>query len=441
MTFLAPLFLLGAFVIAAGIIGLHFIVIRPPRSAVLPTARFVPETRATTVASASRPSDWLLMALRVLTVLAAGAGLAKPVFEPGRRATAGVILVDVSRSVRDTAALHDSLQAVYRDGDAVVLFDSAIHTMGGRVRDSLSAIRPTSKRGNLSAALIAALRAGSSMRESADSLQLSIVSPFAAEEFDAATDSIRRLWRGRARVIQVAADAPKPQSPTTRLNFDADAGDPLAIAVDRLRATVAGNATIYRRDTSNESLSGDVITVSWPTSARPSAAVARNIVDTVGGVTGAGGQVIAPFERRWLYPIDSIRGATVIARWVDGEPAAIERDRGASCIRSVAIPVTPIGDLVIRNDFIRFVSALAGPCASHAAIVPAGAEALARLAGNGALAPGSAFQPRTEGRSSLAPWLFALALLTSIAELLLRRRQRGQATTASHESRGEARAA
>src|SRR5206468_10702246 len=102
MTFLAPMFLLGAVGIALGIVGLHFIVIRAPRSTVLPTARFVPETRATTVASATRPSDLLLMALRVLTVLAAGAALAKPVFQPGRRATAGVILVDVSRSVRDT---------------------------------------------------------------------------------------------------------------------------------------------------------------------------------------------------------------------------------------------------------------------------------------------------------------------------------------------------
>jgi hypothetical protein len=440
MTFLAPSFLLGAFVVALGIVGLHFIVIRAPRSAVLPTARFVPETRATTVASASRPSDLLLMVLRVLTVLAAGAALAKPVFQPGRRPTAGVILVDVSRSVRDTIALRDSVRAVYRDGDAVVLFDSSTHIVRGSVRDSLSQIAPTNKRGNLSAALIAALRAGSALRENADSLRLTIVSPVAADELDAATDSIRKLWRGGARVIRLNS-APAAGKAVTGLHIDADDGDPLAITVDRARAITFASATIYRRSLAEDLAPTPATAIVWPASVRPSGAVQRSVVDAVGGVTGAGGVVIAPFERRWSYPTDSLRSATVVARWVDGEPAAIERDRGVGCMRSVAIPVTPVGDLVIRNDFVRFVSGLAGQCAREIALVPADAQQVARLEGSASLATRAAFQPRSDSRSALVPWLFALALLLSIVEIFVRRSRATQPETIVGAASREVRAA
>ena len=190
MTFLAPGFFFASLAVAAAIVALHFIVTRQPRAAILPTARFVPDTRATTVARAPRPSDVPLMLLRVLTVLAAGAGLAKPVLTPSRGAEARVILVDVSRSARDSMAIRDSVRAIYRDGDAVVVFDSSARMLAGNVVDTLGALAPTTSRGNLSAALIAALRAGSNLRDRADSLDLVIVSPFSKEEFDAATDSI-----------------------------------------------------------------------------------------------------------------------------------------------------------------------------------------------------------------------------------------------------------
>ena len=101
MTFLAPEFLYAALAVAAGIVALHFIVTRQPRAAILPTARFVPDTPATTIARARYPSDLLLMLLRVLVILAAGAGMAKPVLTSRREAQARVILADVSRSTSD----------------------------------------------------------------------------------------------------------------------------------------------------------------------------------------------------------------------------------------------------------------------------------------------------------------------------------------------------
>jgi hypothetical protein len=154
--------------------------------------------------------------------------------------------------------------------------------------------------------------------------------------------------------------------------------------------------------------------------------------------------VVAAFERQWTFPADSLRGAEVIARWVDGEPAAVEKPDGIGCTRSVTVPVSPVGDLVIRKDFVRFVASLSGPCLRTTSLVHADPGVLARLEGKGGLAPRTSFQPLTDTRSDLAPWLFALAIAAAIAELLVRRRARnanvlGDAKQRSQSS--EARAA
>jgi len=380
MSFLAPGFFFASLVAAAAIVALHFIVTRQPRAGVLPTARFVPDTRATTVAPARRPSDLLLMVLRVLLVLAAGAGLAKPVLTPRRGAAARVILVDVSRSARDSTAMRDSVIAIYRVGDAVVAFDSSARVLAGNLSDTLRALRPTSRRGNLSAALITALRAGSRLRDRADSLELVIVSPFAREELDAATDDIRKLWPGKARLVRVGSSIPTTAS-----------GEPR---------------------------------IEWPASSRPRFAVQRGVRDTVGGVMADEAVVVAAFDRQWSFAPDSVRGGEVVARWVDGEPAAIEKPEGDGCVRSVAVPVTGVGDLAIRNDFLRFVSALSRACSSETAVIPAALDAITKLEGKGGLAPREAFRPLSDGHSALAPWLFALALAAAIAELFVRRRRK-----------------
>ena len=84
--------------------------------------------------------------------------------------------------------------------------------------------------------------------------------------------------------------------------------------------------------------------------------------DTVGGVMTGEAVVVAAFERQWSFPPDSVRGGEIVARWVDGEPAAIEKPDGDGCVRSVAVPVSPVGDLAIRSDFVRFVSTLSRAC-------------------------------------------------------------------------------
>lgn len=463
MSFLAPGFFFASLAVAAAIVALHFIVTRQPRAGILPTARFVPDTRATTVARSNRPSDLLLMALRVLLVLAAGAGLAKPVLTQSRGAEARVILVDVSRSARDSIAIRDSVHAIYRSQDAVVLFDSSARVVVGNIGDTLGALRPSSRRGNLSAALIAALRAGSILRDRAASLELVIVSPFAREELDAATDTIRKLWPGKPRLVRVTASAADTVGALGNLEITAAPDDPLAVTVGlaRKQAGVAGlidrnNSETERPRMSSEGAlqarppEGDIAhrsggaLIEWPASTRPRFAIQRAARDTVGGVMAGEAVVVSIFDRQWLYPPDSLRGAEVIARWVDGEPAAIEKPDGTGCTRSVAVPVTPVGDFVIRKDFVRFVSSLSRPCSATTSLIPADPTAVAKLEGKGGLAPRAAFQPLTDAHSALAQWLFALAIATAIAELFVRRRARDSKTLAGHgnnSASNEARAA
>jgi hypothetical protein len=425
MSFLAPGFFLASLGLAAAIVALHFIVTRQPRAAFLPTARFVPDTRATTVARARRPSDLLLMLLRLLLVLAAGTGLARPVLTPSRGAEARVILIDVSRSARDSIVIRDSVRALYRAGDGIVVFDSSAQLVAGNVGDTLAALKPTSRRGNLSAALITALRAGNSFRDRDDSLELVIVSPFAREEFDAATDSIRKLWPGKARLLTVREPVDTARV-VGRLETNADANDPLAITVGLARSPENRRSLIDRSELVSPqpvASSGGAL-IEWPESTRPRFAIQRAVRDTAAGVMAGNAVVVSAFERQWTFPADSLGGAEVIARWVDGEPAAIEKPDGIGCVRSVAVSVSPAGDLAIRKEFVRFVSSLTGPCSRITSSILADRVVIAKLEGSGGLAPRAAFQPLGDARSGLAPWLFALAIAAAIAELFVRRRSR-----------------
>lgn len=421
MTFLAPGFFFASLAVAAGVVALHFIVTRQPRAGILPTARFVPNLPATATAKHTRPSDILLMLLRVLIVLAAGTGLARPVFKPSRGAEARVILVDRSRSVVDIASLRDSVRKLYRDNDEVVLFDSSARVIDGNARDSIASLTATKRRGNLGAALIAAQRAASALRDRADSLELVVVSPFAGEEFDAATDSIRKLWPGKARLVRLVSPVDSVP-PTGALEVRAAQSDPIQTAVLFARRSTTSNALIIR-DGSDPIPPIDRPIVSWPITTRPRGAIERARIDTIGGVIAGNALVVSAFPRRWSYPSDSIRGGEVIARWINGDPAAIEWPSGAGCIRSIAIPVASAGDLVLRDDFAQFVGALSSECSAKTATRSAAPARIDRLTGQGGLASRDAFEPRGDVRSTIAPWLLALALAAAIAEVFVRQRR------------------
>ncbi|HEX2722623.1 MAG TPA: BatA domain-containing protein [Gemmatimonadaceae bacterium] len=436
MTFLSPGFLYAALAAAAAVVALHFIVTRQPRAGVLPTARFVPDLPATATARAARPSDLLLMILRILLVLAAGAALAGPILTPSRKADARVILADVSAASLEATGLRDSIHSIYRDGDALVVFDSSARVTGIRALDSLTAgvsqvPRSDPSAGNISTALISAIRAAGSLRERADSIELVIVSPFVADEIDAATDSIRALWPGKARLVRLPIAGDTSPRAATPLTLQTAAGDPLQITAGLGRRQLPSGANIIREPSSGlrpqiPPVSGGAV-VEWPITGRPRGALRRQSNDTIGGVIAGRALVIAAFERRWIFPADSIRDANVIARWVDGEPAAVEWRANGGCIRSVAVPVAAIGDLVIRDDFVRFVAALSRDCSARTRLAMS-ASALGSLRRAGGKAPRDAFRPRSDVQSTLAPWLFALAIAAALTELLVRRRSEPRAS-------------
>jgi hypothetical protein len=171
------------------------------------------------------------MLLRVLIVLAAGSALAKPVFEQKRQATGRVFVVDASRATSNFREAADSVRALFREGDAIVLFDSAARVLGPAAPESLSTVHLSSTPGNLSAGLAAAVRAGSALRDRVDSIELIVVSPLLADERDAATDSIRKLWPGRARLIRIWPATFDSSFSVAKgdITIDADETDPLAI--------------------------------------------------------------------------------------------------------------------------------------------------------------------------------------------------------------------
>jgi len=415
VTFLAPGFFFASLAVAAGVIALHCIVTRQPRAGILPTARFVPNLPATATAKHTRPSDILLMLLRVLLVLAAGTGMARPIYKPSRGAEARVILADVSRSTRDTAALRDSVKALYRSHDALIAFDSSARAVGGD-----SALHASDARGNLGSAMIAAQRAASALRDRADSIELVVVSPFAAEEFDNATSEIRKLWPGRARLVRISS--PVDSSSAYTIDIKYPEGDPLLIAVGFAKQYPDATGFIIRGGSPVIAEAGRAV-IDWPVTTRPRGAVERVRPDVVGGVGSGSSLVVAPFTRKWSYPADSIRAATVVARWIDGDPAVVEWNEGNSCVRSASIPVSANGDLVLRDDFARLVALIASPCGRAAATKPADPALVDGLRGPQQLASRDAFLPRGDVRSAIAPWLVALAILISIVELFVRRRR------------------
>lgn len=442
MSFLAPGFFYASLAVAAAVIALHFIVTKQPKAAVLPTARFVPNLPANATARATRPSDLLLMLLRVLLVLLIGAGLARPIFKPSRNRSARVILVDVSRSVGDMAAVRDSVARYFRDGDAVIVFDSAARAIGAKTADSIRALVKTERDGRLSGALISALRAGSALRDKADSLELVVVSPFAADEFDAATDSIRSLWRGKATLVKAGAKEASPAA-IGPVQLRSASGDPLAATIARV-GPLAGAGKIVRDglNAADAQLTNEAkALVDWPVSTRPAHATAIAKVDTIGAVISGSSIVVSAFPRRWAFTPDSILGASVVARWTDGEPAAIEWNQDKGCVRSVAVPVNPVGDLPLQASFTRFAEAMAGPCIADKLISTASPAQVASLQGTGGLAPRDAFEPREDIRSSLAPWLIGVGLMAAIAELFVRRRRDEVASSISRRTSGVDKAA
>lgn len=391
MSVLAPWMLAGAAAAAAMMVALHFIAWDRPHSRPLPTARFVPEPREVPAARRRRLVDQALLALRVLAILLIGIAFARPVLTPSRRGAVRVVVLDRSRGVADTAAARDSARAWRRSGDLLLVVDST-----------------TGTRGSLSAALIGAIRAAAATRARPESSEIVLVSPMLAEEVDAATSRIRGVWPGSMQIVRVAPR--RVQAITARGALPArGTGDDPVVAAARL-VSVPGRALVVRGllTPADSTFARDGGTlVHWPVTVRGR---------TVGALVGARAVAVASFVR----PADAMGGDDIALRWADGSPAATESPTGDGCIRTVRAGV-PDGDQTLHPQFLGLLSELAGACASHVDPAPAPDSVMSK--GTASERLGDPFVTDVATGFPLATWLFAGALLSVLAELLVRRQR------------------
>lgn len=413
MTLLAPLALGLGLVAAVVVIGLHLITTRRPPPAPLPTARFVPVTEARAVSRASRPTDLLLLALRLLAVVLIGAAFARPVLDAVGPRVRSVVLLDVSGSVADPAAARAAAVAGLTAGGALILFDTAAREVSP---DSLrrSGVVVRAARGALSPALVAARAAAVRIARGADSVRLVLVSPITTHAMDAATVALRGAWPGGIELVRVAAAPDTAAAALPSLVTPLD-DDPLLPALARLpRARGAHEVRIVRErasaaDSAWVRRDGSVLVI-WPL-ASEAAVTADGVVTSAPEVV----TLVAPLGRMTV-PADG----AVLARWRDGAPAVVQHALGGGCVRQVGIGVPVAGDLTLRAPFGRLLARVVEPCGGRRA--PAAADStLDWLRGEGGAADADQLAVMTT-ESPLAAWLLAAALLALTAEWLLRRR-------------------
>ena len=416
MTFLAPTFLVAGAAIAAAVVLLHFLARRRPRPARLPTARFVPDRPARWPSRAPRPTDLLLLALRVLAIVTIAAAFAGPVREPARAVVGRVVLVDQSRAVGDQNAVRDSAMAMLREGDVLVPYDTSVRMIVTGARDTAAMLVRSPAPASLSVALIAAERAAATLREHADSVELAIVSPFAAEAWDDATTSLRARWPGRVRLVVVPLA--RGDSSAREADVRAPRSDPVAAAAAPVAGDTSAPVRIVRDDLSLADsawleTTGRVL-VHWPR---------RETADTMTAQAVVGPDVVlaAPLARR---AVDA-RGALVLARFADGAPAIVERRRGEGCVRDIAFDLPSRGDVALRESTRRLVALVAAPCDGAAQPVTLNVARMDVLRGSGSLVAASALPSVAGARSAATPWLLIAAALLLMIEVGLRQRARG----------------
>lgn len=414
MTFLAPWALVIAGLAAAGVVVLHLVARQRPAAYMLPTARFIPDQRTLVSRLATRPRDLLLLVLRVLLMLFAGAAFARPILSPARGTVARIVLVDRSRSVANAADAVARARALSSGGAAVtvIAFDTVASVLAVDAWDSVAVAPHSNSRGSLTTALVAARRASASLAQRADSIQLDLVSPLATTEFDAGTDRARSAWPGSLRVDRVALQQDTLSG--WRLDRPLAVSDQLGPAMASVRGTPAARVSRLVRgapsgaDSAFARAGGTV--VRWDTAAAPRLATE--------GLSLGDDVIVAALGRVAIG-----QTGLVVARWADGTRAAQELVVGKGCMREVGILLPAAGDIALHPPFQRIARALMTPCGVETAGIAADSGMVARLAGAGSgAAPANALRLDDERPSPLARWLLAVAIACAIAELIVRAR-------------------
>lgn len=386
MTWSAPLALGAAAAAALVVTLLHFFNRDTPPRYAFPTARFVGSRNALAPAASRRPTDLLLLLLRIAAIVAMGAAFAGPTWTPGGGTRHRIVLVDQSRLVADAAGSLAATRSQASRSDIVVPFDS------GR------------RAGSLTSALVLGIRLA---QESRGEVDLVLVSPMLSSEWDAATLAVRAQWPGPIAVVRV------PTAPDTT---------PRAITLssvrdDVIRATLglagisiadaSGVRLVRNRPTAIDTafMNGGGTLVVWPTDPR---SLGWNTADSTDGVV-AGTDLVLGRAPRSTPPT-----GTVVARWIDGAAAVTEHTSERGCERDIALTLPPAGDLALRHSMQRFARTMVQPCNSIASSAPLNAARIDLLT-----RPPTKPKMRMTGRGPRDGHIAALCLALAATFLLL----------------------
>jgi hypothetical protein len=268
------------------------------------------------------------------------------------------------------------------------------------------------------------LHVAAQLASDADSIELVIVSPVTVEEIDRATSTIRDQWPGRIRVVRLREAASDERAPRVE---SADGSADVVLAGLSLMGAVQshGDVRVVRGrpsadDTAWASDSGHVL-VHWPANADGAAWQPRPTIDAIGGVASSSGTLIGRFPRVWTLT------GSAIARWADGDAAAVEHGVGRGCIRDVGIVVDPASDLTLRAPFRRFAERLLEPCGGVARTRRADSSAIESIVGGKGitrLATASSLREPSGESSFWTPWLLGLGAALLLVEVAARRMDR-----------------
>jgi hypothetical protein len=461
LTLGAPLFLLAGALATLVPLALHLIRRRPPSRSPLPTARFLAEDARSSI-RVSHPTDRLLLALRMLLLLLAGAALAKPRWFPAPQGTHEVVLLDWSAAMKDGGAWSRGVAAARRtllapDGSArgeLVLFDTAAVRIPSRrittvLFDSLAAAGPGAQTVSYPAALRAIGPVARDLR-GADSVRVTMLSALHWGGWRPGMAALRQAaWPGAIHLPETALPAfnPTVEPGAAQEAFVLTSTGGGRFVVPALEAvgwqvrsgTLPGEAAIP-----------DVrlIFVIAPTGEAAylrelAEAGATVVVDAAGASAAMGGWLPVRSLSRlrndagelWLAPdlrlpgateradVSPTRGARVVGAWDDGRPAVVAARLGSGCVVYVGTRLEE-ADLPLSASFPRALERIASACrppSSADAMLPLDAGARAILAGSGArvvAASGGA------GGVSFGRWLMGAALLVALAETFLAYRRR-----------------
>jgi hypothetical protein len=452
--------------LAAGLLAalvplvLHLIARRPPERVALPTARFLAPDSRTAIRLRRRPTDLLLLALRMLLMALLGAAASGPAWLPRQRGTAELVLLDRSAAMEGpawAAAVGAARRALLGpDGStrgALVLFDSAAAPVarGGLTAvlfDSLAAAGPGGAAPDYASALRAVPSAARGLG-GADSVRVTLLSALRWDGWRPGLGAVRRAaWPGALRLPELpsaAASADTAGLPSTTRRTAAvlaapGSGGYVAAALGATGWSVASPAE-----------SGSVHFVLGPVDAtaasRVRAAAGAGAAVVVSGAAPAGWSDVLP----WAAEADADAptgggslvfdegtrldgaarrlagrpkaGARLLAAWEDGRPAAAASRVGRGCVVYVGADLEA-GSLPLGASFPRAVDRLARGCdaidsktVGGSAPLDQGARTVLRGGGRESVAVASL--GAAGGGIPLARWVLGAALLVALVETVL----------------------